>query len=117
MLSNILFTSYPSMNITKDKMRDKFFQDTFNNILIFLSLQYSMNITINTATNAAFISAARVEQALKDKMRDKYASFQDAFNKIDTNKTGYIGLVDLQKVLIDNNFLVDDDTFNALIEK
>lgn len=80
-------------------------------------LEKHMNITINTATNAAFISAARVEQALKDKMRDKYASFQDAFNKIDTNKTGYIGLVDLQKVLIDNNFLVDDDTFNALIEK
>ena len=76
-----------------------------------------LNITLKTATNANFISALQLEQALKDKIRDRYSTFQDAFNQIDLNKTGNIGLSELQKVLIDLNFLVDDDTFAALIDK
>ena len=72
---------------------------------------------MKTATNATFINVVQLEQALKDKMRDRYASFQDAFNQLDINKTGQIGVTELQKVLLDLNFLVDDETFSALLER
>ena len=72
---------------------------------------------MKTATNATFINVVQLEQALKDKMRDRYASFQDAFNQLDINQTGQIGVTELQKVLLDLNFLVDDETFSALLER
>ena len=76
-----------------------------------------MNITINQASNATFIPADQLEQALKDRFRDKYASFQNAFNQLDLSKTGYVTVKELQKVLLDHNYLVDDSTFSEFLQR
>ncbi|XP_033107844.1 EF-hand calcium-binding domain-containing protein 6-like isoform X2 [Anneissia japonica] len=74
-----------------------------------------MNITLNQAQNATFISADELEQKLKDRFRDKYSSFQAAFNAIDTAKTGKVSIKDLQKILLDHNYLVNDDTLKEFL--
>ncbi|XP_071791136.1 EF-hand calcium-binding domain-containing protein 6-like [Asterias amurensis] len=80
-------------------------------------LNKQMNITINQASNATFIPADQLEQALKDRFRDKYASFQNAFNQLDLSKTGYVTVKELQKVLLDHNYLVDDSTFSEFLQR
>ncbi|XP_022111865.1 EF-hand calcium-binding domain-containing protein 6-like [Acanthaster planci] len=76
-----------------------------------------MNITVNQASNATFISASQLEQALKDRFRDRYASFQTAFNELDLSKTGHITVKELKRVLLDHNYLVDDDTFAEFLQR
>ena len=76
-----------------------------------------MNITVNQASNATFISASQLEQALKDRFRDRYSSFQTAFNELDLSKTGCITVKELKRVLLDHNYLVDDDTFAEFLQR
>ncbi|XP_071941657.1 EF-hand calcium-binding domain-containing protein 6-like [Antedon mediterranea] len=79
--------------------------------------QKQMNITLNQAQNATFISADQLEQGLKDRFRDCYSSFQEAFNAIDTGNTGKISIKDLQKVLLEHNYLVTDGILMEFLQR
>ncbi|XP_077999888.1 EF-hand calcium-binding domain-containing protein 6-like isoform X2 [Glandiceps talaboti] len=74
-------------------------------------------ITMNQAKSAQYLSSDQLIQQLKDRFRDHYATFQDAFQKADKMKAGKISVGELQKILIDLNYLVDDETFFEFLEK
>ncbi|XP_070545178.1 EF-hand calcium-binding domain-containing protein 6-like isoform X2 [Ptychodera flava] len=74
-------------------------------------------ITVNQAKSAQYLTADQLIQQLKDRFRDHYSTFQDAFQKSDKLKDGKVSVGELQKILIDLNYLVDDDTFFEFLEK
>ncbi|PIK51186.1 putative EF-hand calcium-binding domain-containing protein 6 [Apostichopus japonicus] len=80
-------------------------------------LEKQINITLNQANKSTFISTAHLEQSLKDRMRDKYGTFQEAFAKLDQSKSGFISVKDLQKILLDHNYLVDNTTLKELLHR
>ncbi|XP_063969764.1 EF-hand calcium-binding domain-containing protein 6-like isoform X1 [Lytechinus pictus] len=80
-------------------------------------LDKQINITINQASKGAFISVDKLLQDLKDRMRDKYGTFQEAFAQLDKSKTGRITITELQDVLLSHNYLVDDDTLEKFLKR
>lgn len=53
----------------------------------------------------------------RDKIRDNYDDFYQAFRKYDTNKKGLLSISEIQKVLIDFNLFLDDDQFFTLLDR
>lgn len=76
-----------------------------------------MAATWNQAQAASFLSALEVEQQLKDRFRDGYESLRKAFETVDTNRDGYISRRELQKVLFDFHYFLDDVQLNILLDR
>lgn len=73
--------------------------------------------TWNQAQAASFLSALEVEQQLRDRFRDGYESLRKAFETVDTNRDGYISRHELQKVLFDFHYFLDDVQLNILLDR
>jgi len=73
--------------------------------------------TFNQAQAASFLSALEVEQQLRDRFRDGYESLRKAFETVDTNRDGYISRQELQKVLFDFHYFLDDVQLNILLDR
>ncbi|XP_072165535.1 EF-hand calcium-binding domain-containing protein 6-like isoform X2 [Diadema setosum] len=80
-------------------------------------LDKQINITINQASKGTFISVEKLLQDLKDRMRDKYGTFQEAFAMLDKSKSGRITVTELQDVLLSHNYLVDDATLQEFLHR
>ncbi|PFX18293.1 EF-hand calcium-binding domain-containing protein 6 [Stylophora pistillata] len=76
-----------------------------------------MAATLNQAQAASFLSALEVEQQLRDRFRDGYESLRKAFETVDTNRDGYISKNELQKVLFDFHYFLDDVQLNILLDR
>ncbi|CAH1799481.1 unnamed protein product [Owenia fusiformis] len=74
-------------------------------------------ITLKTVYRAAEMTAEEVHQELKDKIRETYESFNKAFRKFDKDNSGFISVAQIQRVLIDFNYFLDDDQFFKLLDK
>ncbi|XP_006816237.1 EF-hand calcium-binding domain-containing protein 6-like [Saccoglossus kowalevskii] len=74
-------------------------------------------ITLNQARSSQSLTSDQLIQRLKDRFRDHYSTFQDAFQKSDKIKDGKISISELQKILVDLNYLVDDETFFEFLDK
>lgn len=53
----------------------------------------------------------------RDKIRDSFKDTYDAFRKYDTQKKGSLSVNDVQKVLTDLHFFMDDEQFFRLMDK
>ena len=53
----------------------------------------------------------------RDNMRDNFQSFRDAFNKYDKRVKGYLTSLDIQRLLVDNHYVLDDDQLYDLLQK
>lgn len=73
--------------------------------------------TWNQAKAASFLSALEVEQRLRDRFRDGYESLRKAFETVDSNRDGYISRKELQKVLFDFHYFLDDVQLNILLDR
>ena len=72
---------------------------------------------MNQVHTTAFLSALEVEQQLKDKFRDGYESFRKAFEAADSNRDGYVSKLELQKMLFDFHFYLDDVQLGILLDR
>jgi hypothetical protein len=52
----------------------------------------------------------------RDKIRDKYQDFYTAFRKYDTKKKGSLSVNEIQRVLNDLNFFMNDEEFFRLMD-
>ncbi|KAK3701543.1 hypothetical protein QZH41_020531 [Actinostola sp. cb2023] len=75
------------------------------------------NATHNQAQAVSFLSALEVEQRLKDRFRDGYESLRKAFEAVDVNRDGYISRQELQQILFDFHFFLDEVQLNILLER
>ncbi|RUS70512.1 hypothetical protein EGW08_021724 [Elysia chlorotica] len=75
------------------------------------------DITWNQANLTINMPAEMVERQLRDKIRDSYSDFYTAFRKYDTRKTGHLTCDDIQRVLTEQNFFINDDQFFALMDR
>lgn len=73
--------------------------------------------TWNQAQAVSFLSALEVEQRLRDRFRDGYESLRKAFETVDANRDGYISRQELQKVLFDFHYFLDDVQLNILLDR
>lgn len=53
----------------------------------------------------------------RDRFRDGYESLRKAFETVDTNRDGYISRHELQKVLFDFHYFLDDVQLNILLDR
>ncbi|OWF48504.1 EF-hand calcium-binding domain-containing protein 6 [Mizuhopecten yessoensis] len=74
-------------------------------------------ITQHQAERVMFMSAEEVERQLRDKIRDHYKDFYAAFMQYDTEKKGSLSVKDVQKVLTDLNFFMNDEEFFLLLDR
>ena len=79
-------------------------------------LKKQERITLHQAQRVAFMSAEQVERQLRDKIRDKYQDFYTAFRKYDTKKKGSLSVNEIQRVLNDLNFFMNDEEFFRLMD-
>ncbi|XP_066264763.1 EF-hand calcium-binding domain-containing protein 6-like isoform X1 [Branchiostoma lanceolatum] len=74
-------------------------------------------IAANQMKAAGHMTAAEVEQQLKDKFREYYQDFDKAFRKVDYNKDGTVDIRELQRVLIEHNFFLEEEQFFELLDR
>ena len=53
----------------------------------------------------------------RDRVRDAHKDLQSAFKKYDTRHKGFLTAIDVQKILIDFNYYLDDDQFYDLLQR
>lgn len=53
----------------------------------------------------------------RDRFREYYSSFDKAFRQMDKNKDGYITLSDLQRVLLQLNYFLDEEQVTVTFKK
>ena len=53
----------------------------------------------------------------RDRFRDGYESLRKAFETVDTNRDGYISRRELQNVLFDFHYFLDDVQLNILLDR
>ena len=53
----------------------------------------------------------------RDRIREQYKDFTEAFRKYDKKSKGYLSVADLQRVLVDFNYFLDDDQFFDLLDR
>ena len=53
----------------------------------------------------------------RDRIRDHHPDFHTTFKKYDKRNKGYLSVTDIQKVLHDFNFFLDDDQLYDLLER
>nr|XP_022292188.1 EF-hand calcium-binding domain-containing protein 6-like isoform X2 [Crassostrea virginica] len=80
-------------------------------------LAKQQRMTKHQAIKVAFMNAEQVERQLRDKIRDSFKDTYDAFRKYDTQKKGSLSVNDVQKVLTDLHFFMDDEQFFRLMDK
>ena len=54
---------------------------------------------------------------LRDNLQENFSTVRQAFKAIDKENLGYIRKSDLRRILFDFNFLVDDDQFDAILQR
>ncbi|XP_023929939.1 EF-hand calcium-binding domain-containing protein 6 [Lingula anatina] len=74
-------------------------------------------ITQHQAERTAVMSVNEVERELRDRFRDQYDNMYAAFKKYDTKKKGSLSVSEIQKVLVDLNYFLNDDQFYQLLDK
>lgn len=74
-------------------------------------------ITLNQANTATVMSVETVLQQLKDRIRDSHKDYQSAFRKYDKRGRGYLTVADIQRLLVDLNYFLDDDQFYDLLQR
>ncbi|KAK3098848.1 hypothetical protein FSP39_023679 [Pinctada imbricata] len=74
-------------------------------------------ITKHQAEKMAFMSAEDVERQLRDRIREHFKDHYDAFRKYDVQKKGLLSVNEIQKVLSDLNYFMNDEQFFRLIDK
>lgn len=53
----------------------------------------------------------------RDRFRDGYESLRKAFEAVDTNRDGYISRKELQQILFDFHYFLEDYQLNILLER
>ena len=53
----------------------------------------------------------------RDRIREQYKDFTEAFRKYDKKKKGYLSVADIQRVLVDFHYFLDDDQFFDLLDR
>ena len=53
----------------------------------------------------------------RDRIREQYKDFHEAFSKYDKRRKGYLTVSDVQRLLVDFNYFLDDDQFYDLLQQ
>ena len=67
--------------------------------------------------SASLICSLISSSHYRDRFRDGYESLRKAFETVDTNRDGYISRQELQKVLFDFHYFLDDVQLNILLDR
>ena len=54
---------------------------------------------------------------VRDRIREQYKDFHEAFSKYDKRRKGYLTVSDVQRLLVDFNYFLDDDQFYDLLQQ
>uniref|UniRef100_UPI00089DAA5E EF-hand calcium-binding domain-containing protein 6-like n=1 Tax=Ciona intestinalis TaxID=7719 RepID=UPI00089DAA5E len=97
----------------------KMVDENDNNVLAHHLLQQSKHeeIALNQIKYSQHLSAETVEKELKDRFREYYSDFDKAFRQLDKNRDGYITIADLQRVLLQLNYFLDEKQFLDLLRR
>ncbi|XP_076811807.1 EF-hand calcium-binding domain-containing protein 6-like [Clavelina lepadiformis] len=97
----------------------KMVDENYQNVLNHHDFQQAKHeeIAFNQIKYSQHLTAETVERELKDRFREYYSDFDKAFRQMDKNKDGYITLADLQRVLLQLNYFLDEDQFVALLKR
>nr|XP_039259918.1 EF-hand calcium-binding domain-containing protein 6-like [Styela clava] len=97
----------------------KMVEENYHNVLAHHEHQQAKHeeIALNQIQYSRKLSAETVEKELKDRFREYYSSFDKAFRQMDKNKDGYITLADLQRVLFQLNYFLDEEQFVSLLRR
>lgn len=109
----------PGDNLGLQGTSRKMVEENYHNVLAHHEHQQAKHeeIALNQIKYSRKLTAETVEKELKDRFREYYSSFDKAFRQMDRNKDGYITLADLQRVLLQLNYFLDDEQFMCLLKR